>query len=117
MRAIYPDVDDGSEHPMTAAGTVLLAAGIFGIIDEDELARFTGYPRPFVVAILFNLRGSRLLRDGSYDCSEWLSSGGAIDGEAFWNHVEGACGLFLLPDVDFPALDPCQIYWNNKELS
>src|SRR5215469_4538292 len=76
MTTMYPDVDDGSEHPMTAVGTVLLAAGIFGITDEEALVRLTGYPRPFIVAIIFNLQGNRVWTSGSYDCSEWLSSHG-----------------------------------------
>src|SRR5262249_7484704 len=28
-----------------------------------------------------------------------------------------ACDLCVLGDFDGPALDPCQIYWNDKELS
>lgn len=117
MRAMYPEVDDGSEHPMTAVGTVLLAAGIFGITDEEVLVRFTGYPRPFIVALLFNLQGNGVWTNGSYDCSKWLSSGGAIDEEMLWYHVEAACGLYRLRDFDFTELDTCQIYWNNKQLS
>jgi hypothetical protein len=117
MRTMYPDVDDGSEHPMTAAGVVLLAAGIFGITDEDSLVRFTGYPKVFIFAIVFNLRENEAWKNASYDSSGWLSDSGAIDGETLWNHVKAACELSVLGDFDGPALDPCQIYWNNKELS
>jgi hypothetical protein len=117
MRAMYPDVDDGSEHPMTAVGVMLLAAGLLEITDEEALVRFTRYPKAFIFAIVFNLRENRIWNNGSYDSSGWLSSTGAIDGEALWNHVEVACDLSFLSDIDGPALDPCQIYWNNKELS
>src|SRR5260370_5413133 len=115
MRTMYPDVDDGSEHPMTAVGVVLLAAAIFGITDEEALVRLTAYPRSFIAAILFNLRGNRVFHNGSYDCSHWLSAEEAIDYQRFWEHIEAACGHFW--HVDFPDLDTCQIYWNNKELS
>ena len=121
MRAMYPDVDDGTEHPMTAVGIVLLAAGIFGITDEDALVRFTSYPKAFIVALIVNLRENGIWENSSYDYSGWLSDSGAIDGETLWGHVEAACGLLLLHDLDVPtldpALDPCQIYWNNKEFS
>ncbi len=117
MRAMYPDVDDGSEHPMTAVGVVLLATGIFRINDEDALVRFTGYPKAFIVAILFNLRENGIWKNASYDCSGWLSDSGAIDGETLWNHIEAACDLLVLQDSDVTGPDPCQIYWNNKELS
>jgi hypothetical protein len=117
MRAMYPDVDDGWEHPMTAVGVVLLAAGIFGITDEDALVRFTGYPKAFIFAILFNLRENGIWKNGSYDCSGWLSGSGAIDAETLWNQIEAACELLVLQNFDVTGLDPCQIYWNNKELS
>ena len=114
MTTMYPDNDSNSEHPMDAVGTVLLAAAILGIIEEEALVRFTGYPKPFIGAILFNLRGNRVLNNGSYDCSEWFSSAGVIAGDRFWDHIEAACGYLWLQDVDFEPLDPCQIYWNNK---
>lgn len=117
MTTMYPDDHSHSEHPMTAVGTVLLAAAIFGIIREEALVRVTGYPTPFIAAILFNLRGNRLLNEGSYDCSEWLSSDGAIAEQEFWDHIEAACGNLWLRAVDFDPLDTCQIYWNNREFS
>lgn len=117
MRTMNPGVDAGSEHPMTAVGTVLLAAAMARVADEGALVSFTGYPRPFIAAILFNLQGNRVLDNGSYDCSEWLSSEGAISEQGFWDHVEVACGNLWLQEVDFDPLDACQIYWNNKELS
>jgi len=113
MRTMYPDVDDGSEHPMTAIGSVLLAAAKFGITDEEALVRLTAYPKNFIAAILFNLRGNRVLNNGSYDSSEWLSSDGAIDDQGFWSHVEAACGDLWLGPYDFEPLDSCQIYWKN----
>lgn len=115
MRAMYPDVDDGCEHPMTAVGVVLFAAGIFGITDEVALVRFTAYTKPFIAAILFNLRGNRVLSNGSYNSREWLSSDGAIDGEGLWSHIEAACGVLWLEGVNFQPLDSCQIYWNSPD--
>jgi hypothetical protein len=117
MKTMYPDNDTLSEHPMTAVGTVLLAAAIFGITEQEALVRFTGYPCSFIVAILFNLRGNRVLNNGSYNCSDWLSSDGAIADREFWDHIEAACGNLWLQDVEFHPVDTCQIYWNNKELS
>jgi hypothetical protein len=81
---MYPDVDDRCEHPVTAVGVVLLAAAVFEITDEEALVRLTAYPRPFVAAILINLRGNGVLKNGLYDCSEWLSPDKAIDDEGFW---------------------------------
>lgn len=95
----------------------LLAAGIFGITDEDALLQLTSYPKAFIDAIIFNMRENGVWENGSYDCSGWLSGNGAIDGETLWNHVEVACSLSVLCDFNVPALDPCQIYWNNKKLS
>lgn len=114
MRAMYPDVDDGSEHPMTAVGVVLLAAGIFGITDQDALVLFTGYPKAFIFGILFNLRQNGVWENGSYDSSGWLSADGAINEETLWSHVDAACNLIVFRDFDLPALDPCQIFWKNK---
>lgn len=78
--------------------------------------RFSGYPRPFIAAILFNLRGNRVLTNGSYDCSNWFYEDGAIAEQGFWDHIEAACGNLWLHEVDFDPLDTCQIYWNNKKL-
>lgn len=114
---MYPDEDSLSEHPMTAVGTVMLAGAILGITDEEALVQFTGYPRPFISAVLFNLRGNRVLNNGSYDCSEWLASDGTIAENALWDHVEAVWGYLWLRQVNFEPLNPCQIYWNNKELS
>lgn len=116
MRAMYPEVDDGSDHPMTAVGVVLLAAGIFGITDEDALVRLTGYPKAFIFAVHYNLRENGVWENGSYDCSGWLSQSGVIDGETLWNHVDAACNIVVLCDFDSRNLDPCQIYWKNKAL-
>jgi hypothetical protein len=115
MRAMYPDLDDGSEHPMTAVGVVLLAAGIFGITDEAALIRLTGYPKAFIFAIRHNLRANGVWENGSYDCSGWLSSSGAIDEETLWSHVDAACNIVVLRDFNSLTLNPCQIYWRNKE--
>jgi hypothetical protein len=115
MRAMYPDVDDGSEHPMTGVGVVLLAAGLFGITDEDALVAFTGYPKAFIFAIRFNLRKNGVWDNGSYDSSGWLSCGSVIDGQTLWSHVDAACGMIVLRDFDGPVLDPCEIYWKSRE--
>ena len=96
MRTMYPDVDDGSEHPITAIGSVLLAAALFGITDEEALVRLTAYPKNFIAAILFNLRGNRVLNNGSYDSSEWLSSDGAIDDQGFWSMSKRHAAIFGL---------------------
>lgn len=84
MRTMFPDPapSNDSEHRLDAIGTVLLAAGIFAITDQDELGRVTEYSKPFISAILFNLQGNKGLVDGCYDCREWLSSIGAINGSA-----------------------------------
>jgi len=117
MTTMYPDTEEGSEHPMTAVGIVLLAAGLFGITDEEGLVRFTCYPKPFVAAILFNLRGNGVLNNGNYDCSEWLSPEEAIDGQALWDHIEAACGDLWLQNVDFRPLDPCRVYWKHRRIA
>jgi hypothetical protein len=116
MRTMHPDTDDGFEHPLTAVGTDLLAAGVFGICNEEALVQFTSYPKPFIAAILFNLGGNRLLNNGKYDCSEWLSPELTIDGQTFWDHVEVACGDVWLLEVDFRPLDPCRIYWKHRRI-
>ena len=113
MRTMYPDVDDGSEHPVTAIGSVLLAAGIFGITDEEALVRLTEYPRSFIASILFNLRGNGVLNNGSYDSSEWLSSDGAINDQGFSSHIEAVCGFLWLGPDEAQPLDCCEIYWKN----
>jgi hypothetical protein len=95
---------------MTAIGVVLLAAGIFGITDEEALARLTACPKPFIAATLFNLRGNGVLNNGSYDASEWLSSDAAIDDQGFWSHIEAVCGYLWLGPKDFQPFDTCQIY-------
>ena len=94
MTTMYPEDDSDSDHPTTAVGIVLLPASIFGLTEEDALVRFTGYPRPFIAAILFNLRGNRVLDNGSYDCNDWLSSDGAITEQGLWNHIEAHAATF-----------------------
>jgi hypothetical protein len=119
MKTMFPDpdIDGHSEHPLDAIGVVLLAAGIFIITDPEALARLTGYPRAFISAILFNLHGNKAFANGFYDCSDWLSSNGTINGTALWDHIEAAWGNLWLEEVDFDPLDACQIYRNHKELS
>ena len=37
MITMYPDDDSESEHPLTAVGTVLVAAALFEITEEEAL--------------------------------------------------------------------------------
>ena len=48
IRGRYPDEGKENEHPMTAVGIVLLAAGKFGITDPFKLAKCTGYPPTWI---------------------------------------------------------------------
>jgi len=117
MQFLYPDVDDDLEHyehPMTAVGVVLLSAALVGTTKVKELARFTGYSRHFISAIVTNMQNNRLWIDG-YDCSSWLSPDGAIDKKSLWEHIDLACGVLWLPGCDSDvSADTCMVYWNER---
>jgi hypothetical protein len=44
------------------------------------------------------------------------SRAATIDGETLWSHVDAACNIVVFRDFDSLTLNPCQIYWKNKEL-
>ena len=123
MQFLYPDDEDdrdeeeNCEHPMTAVGVVMLSAALVGTTKVKELARFTGYSRHFVSAIVINMQNNKLWIDGLYDCSSWLSPDGAIDKRGLWEHIDLACGVLWLPGCDSDvSADTCMVYWNERSL-
>jgi len=64
----YPDANDPPEHehPMVAVGIVLLSSAILGTANIEKLVKFTGYSRPFISAIAFNMENNKLWVDGQY---------------------------------------------------
>jgi hypothetical protein len=115
MNTRFGKDDDGS-NPMTAAGIVLLAAGMHGITAPSELVQFTSYGRSFTSAIIFNLQNNGLWTSGHYDASSWLSPGGELNDREFWDHVSAACGELWLPEGDSNlSVDTCEIFWANQQ--
>ena len=103
--------EDDTDHPMTAVGVVLLAAGPLGITDPQHLSQFTGYEQDFVSAIIFNLQNNKLWAEGHYDYSGWLSSDGSMKDHEFWDHIRAACGELLYNEADPDlAVSICLIY-------
>ena len=82
MQVMFPAVEDERddnekyEHPMTAVGLVLLSAAIISTTEATKLVLFTGYSRPFISAITFNMQNNQLWVGGRYDASTWLSLDG-----------------------------------------
>ena len=117
----FPDVNDPpeDEHPMTAVGIVLISAIILGTTDIARLAKFTGYSENFISAIAFNMIQNKLWVQGMYDhsqCSRWYAPDGVISDESvFWEHIDMACGNLWMPGVETRSLDPCMIYWGERE--
>lgn len=121
MQTMFPDVEDDRddnnpyEHPMTAVGIVLMSAAAIGTIDGATLAQFTGYSRPFISAITFNMENNHLWVDGRYDTSTWLVTEGAIDADRFFEHIDFACGDLWMPTADTDvSADPCGIFWDER---
>lgn len=114
----YPDVEDDRlyrhcEHPMTAAGIVLLSAAITGMTDVGKLVLFTGYSRRFISAVALNMENNQLWVDGKYAASSWLSPHGTIDDDDFWDHIEVACGNLWMPEgATEIRSDACGIFWD-----
>ena len=117
----YPEANDPpqTEHPMTAVGIVLISAIILGTTDMSGLVKFTGYRENFISAIAFNMTQNKLWVNGGYDesqFSKWFSPAGIIsDDVKFWDHIEIACGHMWRPGVETVSLDPCEIYWGERE--
>jgi hypothetical protein len=109
------DDNDPFEHPMTAVGLVLMSAATIGAAELTSLVLFTGYSRPFISAITFNLQNNQLWIDALYDASTWLTPDGNIDAEGLWTHIELACGNLWVPEANPEILaDPCGIYWDER---
>lgn len=113
---LYPEVENDRdddhrfEHPMTAAGVVLLTAALLETIDPRRLREFTGYPSEFISAIHSNMLNNHLWVEGRYGMS-WLSVGG-IDAEQFWEHIELACGDLSNESAnEYLRIDACLLYW------
>jgi hypothetical protein len=106
-----------NEHPMTAAGIVLLCAAFRMSTDIDELAELTGYSIDFVLAIAFNMENNKLWVNGEYSSPQWWLGDGCIDEEEFWQHIDAACGDLWFPEGDSRvSAHPCEIYWNERPL-
>jgi len=123
LNANYPEVNEPpkNEHPMIAVGIVLLSAIILETTDIGRLVKFTDYSQEFVSAIAANMQHNELWENGRYKkehWSQWLSPDWTItDDDQFWAHIEIACGTMWQPMVDTQfALDPCQIYWDERPL-
>jgi hypothetical protein len=121
MQTMFPDVENERsdnnpyEHPMTAVGIVLMSAAAIGTIDSTTLAHFTGYSRPFLLAITFNMENNHLWVDGRYDTSTWLLSDGPIDADGLWEHIDIACGTVWMPTADSNvSTDPCGVFWDER---
>ena len=118
MHALYAEVEDDRyyrhcEHPMTAAGLVLLSAAIFGTTDHTKLILFTGYSRQFISAISLNMENNQLWVDGQYKSWSWLSSDGKIDERGLWDHIEFGCGTERIPTCDREiVIDACALFWD-----
>jgi hypothetical protein len=115
----YPDANDPPEHehPMVAVGIVLLSSAILGTANIEKLVKFTGYSRPFISAIAFNMENNKLWVDGQYgedQYGRWFSPDGSIDDDnEFWENIGIACGTAWEPEAHSDAsLDPCKIYWD-----
>ena len=122
MQVMFPAVEDERddnekyEHPMTAVGLVLLSAAIISTTEATKLVLFTGYSRPFISAITFNMQNNQLWVGGRYDASTWLSLDGTIDAECLWTHIEVACGDQWMPAADPDvAADTCMVYWDERK--
>jgi hypothetical protein len=114
----YPDESDSdeTEHPVTAAGVVLLAATFLKTTQVRSLVRFAGYSEQFISAISFNMRNNRLCTNQEYDYSKWLGEDGTIDDDELWNHIEIACGNSWMPNARTDtSMNACQVYWDEQD--
>jgi hypothetical protein len=107
--------DDEGEHTMTAAGVVLLAAGMHDITAPSELVHLTGYGRSFISAVIFNLQNNHLWIDGRYDASSWLTLEGIIKSGEFRDHIRAACGELWLPAGNSElGVNTCELFWADE---
>jgi hypothetical protein len=119
MRMMYPDLEGervylrDDEHPMTAAGIVLLSAALLLIDSPRALMSFTGYSFQFVSAIVLNMLNNRLWTNGRYGHSDWLLEDGTIEAGKLWEHI--ACGNQLRQEADSEVCaDPSGLYWDER---
>src|SRR5271169_6026064 len=106
MQVMFPAVEDERddnekyEHPMTAVGLVLLSAAIISTTEATKLVLFTGYSRPFISAITFNMQNNQLWVGGRYDASTWLSLDGTINADGM---AVGTAGSSCGPEWSNPS--------------
>jgi len=115
MADLYPDPEDYRDHPMTAAGVVLLTAATLETTAIDALVRFTNHSPAFVSAVSKNMQLNGLWVEGQYNCSGWLSSDGSVAPRELWDHICIGLGEMWMPGVnDTSGVDASSCYYRNK---
>ncbi len=107
----FPDPEPWLEcvRAYRAVDCLLFSAAVLGTVEPHKLQAFTGYHPAFIAAVAWNMRNSRLWTANGYDSSQWLSSSGEMNNEAFLEDVGVAFGDVWCPDAEFPE-DVIDVY-------
>ena len=85
----FPDL--GTDNVCFAVLVVIFSIVALEAVDPDRLKWFTGYNPQFVEAVLWNLHVNKLLRDGRYNTSRWLTADD-IDDDLLCEEMQAAMG-------------------------
>lgn len=119
-RTLDPGVDEDPDDPnpnsVNAAKVVLMSAALLGTTNTIRLEQFTGYSRPFISAIKFNMENNHLWCDSRYAASSWLFANVTIDDDLLSEDVEVAMGWAWTQEADSAdSIDPTTSYWDQRD--
>ncbi len=106
----FPD-EDGPDSVWGAMAKLLLSAAVVGTTDPMKLARFTGYPVEFVLAIVGNMRNNKRWIPDGYDASRWWPLSGELHDNEFTEDMEASLGSLWYPGAESDqSVDVIQVY-------
>jgi hypothetical protein len=101
----------GAENSFSAVAKLLIMAVVRGTTAPVPLARETGYPLGFVLAIAWNMRLNGRWTHSGYDASVWLPSDGKINVTNFLDDVSAAAGeLWFLEAAEDSTVPTSELY-------